>query len=123
MSSDAGSIVLKRPETVCPSADTGMAAIRRKSTDMVNPAKLAPPAALLAFCGSSLLEHYGFQMPDTLPSLKLTYEGAQKMLAAAVAKAKAMGVPQCIAIVDNGGNMLAFARMDGAKPLSGPSMG
>jgi uncharacterized protein GlcG (DUF336 family) len=29
-----------------------------------------------------------------------------------------MGVPQCVAIVDNGGNLLAFARMDGAKPLS-----
>ncbi len=38
--------------------------------------------------------------------------------AAAVAKADAMAVPQCIAIVDNGGNLLAFARMDGAKPLS-----
>ena len=57
-------------------------------------------------------------MTDTLPALKLTYEGARKMLDAAVAKAKAMGVPQCIAIVDDGTNLLAFARMDGAKILS-----
>ena len=29
-----------------------------------------------------------------------------------------MGVPQCIAIVDDGCNLLAFARMDGARVLS-----
>ena len=57
-------------------------------------------------------------MADVVAFLKLTYAGANKMLAACVAKAEAMGVPQCIAIVDNGGNLLAFARMDGAKPLS-----
>jgi glc operon protein GlcG len=57
-------------------------------------------------------------MAETAASLKLTYEGAQKMLAAAVEKAKAMGVPQCIAVVDDGANLLAFARMDGAKILS-----
>ncbi len=57
-------------------------------------------------------------MSLTVPTLKLTYEGARKMLEAAVAKAAAMGVPQCIAIVDAGANMLAFARMDGAKILS-----
>ncbi len=54
----------------------------------------------------------------TKPSSKLTYEGARVALAAAVAKAEAMGVPQCIAIVDDGGRLLAFARMDGAKFLS-----
>jgi len=30
-------------------------------------------------------------------------------------KAAEIGVPQCIAIVDTGGHLLAFARMDGAK--------
>ena len=29
-----------------------------------------------------------------------------------------MGVPQCIAVVDDGCNLLAFARMDGARVLS-----
>ncbi len=57
-------------------------------------------------------------MPDIVPHLKLTLDGAQKMLAAGVAKAQAMGVPQCIAIVDDGGHLLAYARMDGAKVLS-----
>ncbi|HZX86375.1 MAG TPA: heme-binding protein [Reyranella sp.] len=54
----------------------------------------------------------------TRPALKLTHEGALKMLAAAVAKAMEMGVPQNINIVDEGGNLLAFVRMDGAKLLS-----
>lgn len=57
-------------------------------------------------------------MSVTRPALKLTHEGALKMLARAVAKATEMGVPQNINIVDEGGNLLAFVRMDGAKLLS-----
>jgi uncharacterized protein GlcG (DUF336 family) len=37
-----------------------------------------------------------------------------KLLQAAMAKAKEMNVPQCISVVDTGGHLLAFARMDGA---------
>ena len=40
------------------------------------------------------------------------------MLQAATAKAREIGIPQCIAIVDRGGHLLAFMRMDGAKVLS-----
>jgi uncharacterized protein GlcG (DUF336 family) len=57
-------------------------------------------------------------MADTSPSLKLTFDGAQKLLNAAVAKARDMNVPQCIAVVDTGGHLLALARMDGAFALS-----
>jgi glc operon protein GlcG len=53
-------------------------------------------------------------MTDTVSSLKLTYQGAMKLLHAAVTKAHEIGVPQCISIVDAGGHLLAFARMDGA---------
>jgi glc operon protein GlcG len=53
-------------------------------------------------------------MADTVASLKLTSEGAMRLLQAAMAKAKEMNVPQCIAVVDAGGHLLAFARMDGA---------
>jgi glc operon protein GlcG len=53
-------------------------------------------------------------MADTVAALKLTSEGAMKLLSAAMAKAKEMGVPQCISIVDSGGHLIAFARMDGA---------
>jgi glc operon protein GlcG len=58
--------------------------------------------------------HRGAYMTDTVATLKLTCEGALRLLQAAIAKAQAMGVPQCISIVDPGGHLLAFARMDGA---------
>ncbi|MCG5234430.1 GlcG/HbpS family heme-binding protein [Xanthobacter oligotrophicus] len=54
----------------------------------------------------------------TRPAVRLTHAGALVALNAAVAKAEAMGVPQNISIVDEGGNLLAFVRMDGAKLLS-----
>jgi glc operon protein GlcG len=57
-------------------------------------------------------------MSGTRTSLRLTYEGAQSLLAAAVAYAAQTGVPQCIAVVDDGCNLMAFARMDGARVLS-----
>jgi glc operon protein GlcG len=54
----------------------------------------------------------------TRPFLKLTHQGALIALQAAVAKAEELGVPQNITIVDDGGNTLAYIRMDGAKLLS-----
>lgn len=57
-------------------------------------------------------------MSTTAPYLRLTLDGARKILDAAVAKANEMQLPQCIAIVDGGCNLLAFYRMDGAKILS-----
>lgn len=57
-------------------------------------------------------------MADTAPFMKLTYEGAQKLLSAAIAKARELNVPQCICIVDNGGHLLTMARMDGAFAMS-----
>lgn len=57
-------------------------------------------------------------MSDYEPHLKLTHEGALKMLLAGIAKAREMKQPQCITITDDGGHLLAFVRMDGAKVLS-----
>ena len=57
-------------------------------------------------------------MSDYVPHLKLTHEGALKMLGAGVAKALEMKQPQCISVTDDGGHLLAFVRMDGAKVLS-----
>jgi glc operon protein GlcG len=57
-------------------------------------------------------------MTDTAPSAKLTLAGAQKLLDAAIAKAREMKVPECICVVDAGGQLLAMARMDGAFALS-----
>lgn len=47
--------------------------------------------------------------------LRLTLEGAQAVLAAAEKKAAAIRCPMNIAVVDDGGHLLAFVRMDGAK--------
>jgi glc operon protein GlcG len=49
---------------------------------------------------------------------KLTLEGARAVLAAAERHATEMQVPMNIAVVDDGAHLLAFARMDGAKPAS-----
>ena len=50
----------------------------------------------------------------------LTYAGAQRAIAAASAHAEAIGVPVNIAVADTAGNLIAFARMDGAALMSGP---
>jgi glc operon protein GlcG len=55
---------------------------------------------------------------DTSPRLTLTHEGALRVLQAAIEQASAMQKPQCIAVVDGSGRLLAFVRMDGAKFLS-----
>jgi uncharacterized protein GlcG (DUF336 family) len=44
----------------------------------------------------------------------ISYELAQKMVNAAVAKAREIGVAENVAILDDGGNLKAFSRMDGA---------
>ena len=44
-------------------------------------------------------------------------ELAQKMVHAAVAKAEEIGVRENLAILDDGGNLKAFSRMDGAPIL------
>jgi uncharacterized protein GlcG (DUF336 family) len=46
---------------------------------------------------------------------ELSVEGAKLVLRGAIAKAEAMGIPQCVAVVDRGGNLMVFERMDGAK--------
>lgn len=51
----------------------------------------------------------------TRNNLRLTLEGARAILAAAEKKAQAIKVPMNIAVVDDGGHLLVFARMDGVK--------
>jgi glc operon protein GlcG len=48
----------------------------------------------------------------------LTLAGARKALEAAEAKATEMKLKANIAVVDDGGHLLAFVRMDGARPAS-----
>jgi uncharacterized protein GlcG (DUF336 family) len=49
---------------------------------------------------------------------RLDLNDATVMLAGARAKASEIGVPMCIAITDDGGNLVAFERMDGGKVTS-----
>lgn len=51
----------------------------------------------------------------TLNNARLALEGAEAVVAAAKAHAMRIGVPMNIAVVDDGGHLMAFARMDGAK--------
>ena len=51
--------------------------------------------------------------------IQLNLAGAETVLSAAKAKAAAMGLKVNVAVVDDGGHLLAFARMDGARPASG----
>lgn len=49
---------------------------------------------------------------------RLDAADAQLLIEGARAKAKEIGVPMCIAITDEGGNLIAFERMDGGKVTS-----
>ena len=53
-------------------------------------------------------------MPNVVKKLSVSFELAQKMVNAAVAKARELGVAENVAILDDGGNLKAFSRMDGA---------
>ena len=48
-------------------------------------------------------------------ALKLNWEGTNRILQAAAAKAEELGVPMSVAIVDEGGHLLGFARTDKGK--------
>ena len=50
----------------------------------------------------------------------LLLAGGLAVLNAAISKAEAIGQPMCITVVDSGGNLLAFGRMDGSKALRRP---
>src|SRR6267142_6888566 len=53
-------------------------------------------------------------MATVIEKHSISSELAQKMVNAAVAKAKELGVSENVAILDDGGNLKAFRRMDGA---------
>ena len=53
-------------------------------------------------------------MADLVKKHSISSELAQKLLTQAVAKAKEIGVSENVAILDDGGNLKAFSRMDGA---------
>ena len=54
-----------------------------------------------------------------LNQVHLTLAGAEAAVKAGQAKATALNLKVNIAVVDDGGHLLTFARMDGARPASG----
>jgi uncharacterized protein GlcG (DUF336 family) len=54
-------------------------------------------------------------MADVVKKHSISSELARKMVDAAVAKARELGVTENVAILDDGGNLKAFSRMDGAS--------
>jgi glc operon protein GlcG len=52
----------------------------------------------------------------TRPAMKLNWEGTNRILQAAVKKVHQLGIPMSIAVVDEGGHLLGFARTDNGKP-------
>jgi len=57
-------------------------------------------------------------MVDVVKKYSISSELAQRMVAEAVRKAKELGVAENVAVLDDGGNLKAFSRMDGAPILS-----
>src|SRR5213594_4393074 len=53
-------------------------------------------------------------MANVVKKQSISSELAQKMMNAAVAKARELGVAENVVILDDGGNLKAFSRMDGA---------
>src|ERR1700675_5145897 len=56
-------------------------------------------------------------MTHLIKKYSISSELAQEMADAALAKARALGVNENVAILDDGGNLKAFSRMDGAPIL------
>jgi uncharacterized protein GlcG (DUF336 family) len=57
-------------------------------------------------------------MANVVKKHSISSELAQKMVDQAVAKARKLGVAENVAVLDDGGNLKAFCRMDGAPILS-----
>src|ERR1700724_2523031 len=56
-------------------------------------------------------------MANVIKKHSISYELAQRMVDKAVAKAREIGISENVAILDDGGNLKAFRRMDGAAIL------
>jgi uncharacterized protein GlcG (DUF336 family) len=63
------------------------------------------------------VEEGGSPMTNVVKKHSISFELAQSMVDEAVAKARELGVNENVAILDEGGNLKAFGRMDGAPIL------
>ena len=78
--------------------------------------------AVLALCLSVHPAPAGEKKPSELVTrdrIQLNLAGAEMIVAEAKKKAEELKLKVNIAVVDDGGHLLSFARMDGARPASG----
>src|SRR3977135_3673046 len=88
-------------------------------------ARVAVPAMLAAFALSAAAQQPNPMdvVPDKMPNdipygTPISLDRAQAAISAAVAESKKRGWKLNVAVVDSGGNLIAFARMDGAQLAS-----
>src|SRR5216684_5410086 len=88
-------------------------------------ARVAVPAMLAAFALAAAAQQPNPMdvVPDKMPNdipygTPISLDRAQAAIAAAVAESKKRGWKLNVAVVDSGGNLVAFARMDGAQLAS-----
>ena len=78
--------------------------------------------AVLVLCLSVRPAPTGEEKPSELVTrdrIQLNLAGAEMIVAEAKKKAEELKLKVNIAVVDDGGHLLSFARMDGARPASG----
>ena len=78
-------------------------------------AQMPPPAAPAPYALDDVPDKMPFDIPYGVP---ISLEGANAAIAATVAEARKHDWKLDIAVVDSGGNLVAFARMDGAQLAS-----
>src|SRR5579862_5635172 len=87
----------------------GVVSAQQSSTNPAPPAPAVGPAA-------SPLDNVPEKMPFNVPyGTPISLEKAQAAAQAAIAEANKHSWPLNVAVVDSGGNLVAFARMDGAQ--------
>ena len=60
-------------------------------------------------------------MPDCVPTHRISHAATMRMMEAGLAKAAEIGALVSIAVVDDGGTLIGFVRMDNARFFSGRS--
>ncbi len=90
----------------------------------MNSFRLCGFVSITIFCLTSPTSFTKDNKPPASPlvsrgRIQLNLAGAETILSAAREKAAALGLKVNVAVVDDGGHLLSFARMDGARPASG----
>jgi uncharacterized protein GlcG (DUF336 family) len=88
-----------------------------QETDLVVFTRTPVPATSVKDSNTMKTQSKTPTMANVVTKHSISSELAQKMVDEAVAKARELGVTENVAILDDGGNLKAFTRMDGAPIL------